>query len=238
MKTVNSKISREIFFIDCINDLYACARSGSTYHLLRSSALLRTLLVDDGGWLLELGEEYKVPLSFKVNEKDIGGAHQDIPRNDKKFYDKLSEFRSRVASYHSVKLINEPKEELNLEQFRMKVCLIIRGSEDHCFSVQGIITLLAHKHGGAHINKGFDASELEAFHHDEFNPFSINEGSFYTEKAKEIIIIVLDSIYPLVLKVQQNLVLHDKKYMQSRHTHTVRVMSKEEYEELQKKKEL
>lgn len=236
-KTVNSKISREIFFIDCVNDLAACARSGSTYHLLRSSVLLRTLLVDEGGWLSELANEYDVSLKFQVSSQDIGGEHQTIPRSDREFYDKLSEFRSRVASYHSVKLIKEPKEVLNLEKFRKKVCLIIRGSEDHCFSVQEIIRLLAHKHGGAHINRAFDASELEAFHHDEFNPFSINGGSFYTEKAKEIIMVVLESIFPLVLKVQQNLVLHDRKYMQHKHTQTVRVMSKEEYEELQRKKE-
>jgi hypothetical protein len=48
IKYVSSKVSREIFFIDCLEDLRFCSRSTRSYDLISASVILHVLLLNDG----------------------------------------------------------------------------------------------------------------------------------------------------------------------------------------------
>jgi hypothetical protein len=221
-KTVNSQTSREIFFIDCLNDLSNCARSGISYHLTRSSVLLRMLLLDGG--LNTIADNYDVNIEFEACSKKIEG----IPlsgtkiRNIKKT---LKEYRYGTGSYSGIKLITKPLKKHSLEEFNEKICLTMRGNENFSFSIQNIINLVANKSGAAHLESSFDSSNIEAFHFAEFNPFSITGDNFFLEKLKEIILILYDAIYPLAKEVVEHLILYNNSFSQGKGSITAKAIS-------------
>lgn len=216
-KTVNSRISREIYFIDCLNDLIYCANSEISYHLIRASVLLRILILDGG--MKAINENYGVNILFEAIDKEIDGT----PLSNNKIREikkTLCEYRYGTGSYTALKLKASPLKKYTLESFNDKICLKMKGDEELSFSVRNIINLIANKNGGAHLESSFDSSDEEAFHLDEFNPFSITDGNFYLDKIKEIIYILIDAVSPLATIVIRNLHLYNRSFTQVRVTNT------------------
>ena len=234
-KYVSSKVSREIFFIDCINDLNYCANSNLSYDLIRSSVLLRMLLLDGG--LETISNEYNLSISLKANENEIQG----IPFT-KKEVRKIKEITSDnqifVGPIKTIQLMHSPLKTYPLENFANKICLKIIGVKEYNFSVSNIIEILANKHGAAHLESTFDSSTLDSFHLGDYSPFSITDGNFFLKKIKEIISILIEAIYPLLMAIQKELMQYNSHNSQAGTSATFKVIkTKEEYDQLILKKQ-
>lgn len=227
-KTYNSQISREIFFLDCINDLAKCYESNNSYHLIRSSVLLRMLIIDDG--IGKISKNYRVKMSFAVNSKDLDGNPLST-RNLQDLPNKMMQFSKTVPTYYKLDLIGAPIQQLKLDKFRKKICISIKTVDNAInFSVDNIIKLVANNHGAAHLESSFEASEFESFHWNDFNPLSLTNNSQYIKRLKEIIYIMIEGLKPLIQKVYQNLVIHNKRFFQSSTSMFVKGITKDEFE--------
>jgi PIN domain nuclease of toxin-antitoxin system len=229
-KSVESRVSREIFFIDCINDLNYCAKAGISYHLIRSSVLLRMLLLDGG--LETISKNYNLNIQFEANLNEILGTPLDRERI-KAIKDTLAEFKTKVCSTETLKLKCQPSKQYSLEDFNKKICLVMGGAEKYYFSVRNIINVVANKNGAAHLEATFDSSSIESFHLAEFSPFSMTDGNFFLEKIKEIIEILVETVQPLSIEVLANLKSYEKTNVQAGTSIDVTVIrSQEEYDRI------
>ncbi len=231
-KSVISRVSREIFFIDCLNDLRNCAIYGSSYNLIRASVLLRMLLLDRG--ISTIAKNYEFKLKLLANAHDMGGTNL-TSKQIGDVWNVLKPLQNRAPSLSHLTLIYEPLKEHTLDQFLARTCISF-GDKEFNFSVANVIKLLANNHGAAHLESSFDSSQLDSFHLDDFNPFSINNGNKFLLKIKEIIMIVLEALKPLANDVLIHLYQYDKSEIQHSTTHEARLISKEEAERLYGKK--
>ncbi len=213
-KYVSSKVSREIFFIDCINDLNNCARSELSYNLIRSSVLLRMLLLD--GVLKTISKEHNIDLLLKVNENEIQG----IPFTNKEIRDIKETIESGnkilVSTKNALGLQYSSSKSYSIEEFNNKICLKMTGDKDYCFSVSNIIQLIANKHGAAHLESTFELSTLDSFCLGDYSPFSLSDGSFFLEKIKEIILILVEATNPLIMVMQKKLIQYNRENAQGK----------------------
>jgi hypothetical protein len=179
-KTINSHISSEIFFLDCINDLLDCSKSNSQYHLIRASSILRMLLKDN---IIEhFAKQYNCELNIVACKGIINGKpiSNTIIRNN------LENLFARInvtAKKSYLNLLDSTTEIYSIKDFKEIILLSFQGEIEINFSVLNIINLIANKHGGAHLETEFESSNIDSFHLAEFNPFSINPNSFFFSKA-------------------------------------------------------
>lgn len=234
-KYVSSRVSREIFFIDCINDLNECAKSGISYHLIRSSVLLRMLLLGNG--LKTISQNYNLNIEFEANENDLPG----VPISNAKvrvINKTLEEFRTKAPSTKGLQLIYKPSKKYGIENFPEKICLIMGDNPTYSFSVRNIIEIVANKNGGAHLESNFDSSSLESFHLAEFSPYSMTDGNFFLEKIREVILILREAVHPLCQQILAHLNTYDKSISQAEVKQVFRVITKKEFEKLKGSKQI
>lgn len=229
-KTVNSRISREIYFIDCLNDLYYCSRSDISYHQIRSSLILRMLLVDKDCGIITIAKNFNINILFTAFENNIEG--KQLTREEIiNIKEKLMNYRFGASPYTILNLRNEPLKQYTLKDFIDLGCISFNRDEKMIFSVKNIINLVSNKSGAAHLEPTFDSSDKEAFFFGDFNPFSVKDGSVFLTKIKEISTITLDSLYPLAEKVIENLKNYNKEFVQAKVSITSKAITMEEFEE-------
>lgn len=224
-KYVNSRISHEIFFIDCINDLIFCLNSKISYHLIRSSGILRMLLLDGG--LNTISKNYNLQIQFLANQEQILGS----PLTGKETVEikNLLKNSHRLGSnINALYLTYEPLQSYSLEKFIEKICLKIERDKTYNFSVENIIKIIANKHGAAHLESTFDSSTVDSFHMGNFSPFSMKYDNFFLEKIKEIIIISITALLPLCNEIIKNLVKYDNENIQVEDSSFAYIMTNEE----------
>jgi len=231
-KTVNSRISREIFFLDCLNDLNQCANSGHIYNIIRSSVLIRMLLLDNG--IETIRKNYSGTITFEANSSVLNGSALSNTQIRKNKPQELIRNFTTTSSFSKIELLQKPFKNYDQKEFINKVCISIKNETNLNFSIQNIINLIANKHGAAHLEASFDSSELEAFHFNDFNPLSLKKDNQFIKCLRNIIIVTLNSLKLLSKEIERNLEQHDKKYMQYSHTQTVEVISRAEYDKRNK----
>lgn len=208
---VSSRISKEIYFIECYEDLLLCSIKNKAYDLIRISVLLRILLLDDG--IKMINKNYNINLSFFANDHLIEGT----PLSNRK----VKEIQSRRDDFKVNKgisflmLSHEPLNEYSIEDFIEINCLKIKANEEYIFNVRNVINLVSNKHGASHLEPEFDLNTMESFMWGEFSPFSMKNDNFFLKKIKEITMILLASLTPLYNEVINNLIEYDSKNIQS-----------------------
>jgi hypothetical protein len=210
-KFVSSRISKEIFFIECFDDLYQCALIGKTYDFIRCSVLLRILLLDKG--ISIINENYNIDIDFYANSNTIDGnalSNTKI-RNIQNYRNDFS--KDKKINYLMLSI--EPLKKYSLEDFIEKICLNIKANDEYAFNVKNIINLISNKHGASHLEPDFDLETMESFFWGKFSPFTMNNDNFFLLKIKEIIIILTNALIPLRNKVIQNLEEYNSKNKQS-----------------------
>lgn len=236
-KNVSSRISQEIFFIDCINDLKHCAKSAISYNLIRASVLLRMLLLGKGCGLNTINENYNFNILFKANENELAGTSLIETKKINEVIEiknTLSEFKTKLVQCQTLKLNCNPSKEYTLVGFGEKICLKMLGNKEYNFSVSNIIKIVANKNGAAHLESTFDSSTIESFHLGEFSPFSMTDGNFFIKKIQEIILILVDAVYPLSLEITKHLNEYNRSNSQSKiaSANFKLIKTKEEFEKL------
>ncbi|MCD8450387.1 hypothetical protein LNI98_11875 [Tenacibaculum dicentrarchi] len=210
-KFVSSRVSKEIYFIECFEDLLKCATSNRTYDFIRCSVLLRILLLDKG--IETINRNYNIDINFYANNYLIEGIA--LSNNKvRKIQDYRDEFNGRRETKYLM-LSSEPLKKYSLEQFVEINCLNIKSNEDFTFNVRNIISLISNKHGASHLEPEFDLDTMESFFWGEFSPFSMKDNNFFLLKIKEITIILLHSLEGLFNKVIDNLNEYNSKNIQS-----------------------
>lgn len=205
-KYVSSKVSREIFFIDCINDLNNCVQSELSYDLIRSSVLLRMLLLEGG--LKAISKGYNISLSFTANENEIQGT--PFTKKEVRAIKEIETDKTILVSKKKVLMLKHlSSKNYSIDDFNDKICLMVSGRKDYCFSVSNIIELVANKHGAAHLESTFDSSTSESWSLGDYSPFSITDDSFFLKKIKEIILILIESLDSLIKLIQDGLLKYD-----------------------------
>lgn len=230
-KSVNSRISREIYFIDCLNDLHYCSRSNISYHQIRSSLILRMLLVDKDCGVITIAKNFDINILFTAFEDSIEGkpfTREEIIN----IKEKLMNYRFGASPYTILNLRNKPFKQYSLEDFIDLGCISFNRDEKMIFSVRNIINLVSNKSGAAHLEPTFDSSDKEAFFFGDFNPFSVKDGSIFLTKIKEISTITLDSLYPLAEQVFENLKNYNQSFVQAKVSITSKTISMEEVEKI------
>jgi len=207
---VSSRISKEIFFIECLQDLYNCSENNKTYDFIRSSVLLRILLLDKG--IEIINENYNIDIRFYAKENTLEG---EALSNSKiiKIQELRNEF-SKNKGIESILLNYEPLKKYSLEEFIEINCLKIKSDSEYNFNVRNIVKLISNKHGASHLEPEFDLNTMESFFWGEFSPFSMKDGNFFLVKIKEIMIISITALAPLFNKVIDNLIEYDSKNRQ------------------------
>ncbi|MGQ2981849.1 hypothetical protein [Flavobacterium sp.] len=221
-KYVSSEVSRQIFFLDCINDLLYCSSQASSYHMIRASVPLRILLLDGGLKTILRNDLDK--LVFMANENIITGTaltKKDI-RNIKNLEPNLSGSH-RCINY--LYLSHAPLRPYSFSEFTEKICLQINTAQEFNFSVQNVIEIVANKHGGAHLEAGFSSLTIESFMMGNFSPFAMKEGNFFLEKIKEILFIFIVAIGPACKKIIESLQSYDANNMLAESSNFAYVMT-------------
>lgn len=224
-KFYDSRISREIFFIDAYRDLRTKIKNGKFYDLIRASGILRQLLLDknnkgiDTSLITLVGKAYGWSPKYTCTTHEIQGTPFSSNKSDanyvavikKKKFDELFS-----GSLSSIKLTENPIKEYFNEDFLQKNCIVINFSnkENIVFSVHNVIYLVANFNGGIHVDPLPEISTLESFHMGEFNPLVLNEKSEFIKRISEICIIVLESLRPLVFLIAKNLHTYNKQTIQ------------------------
>lgn len=224
-KYVNSRISHEIFFIDCLNDLSFCQNSKISYHLIRSFGILRMLLLDGG--LKTISKNYDLDIQFLANQEQILGS----PLTNKEtihIKDLLKDSHILGSKINGLYLSHEPLQSYSLEEFVEKICLKIERDKTYNFSVKNIIRIIANKHGVAHLESTFDSSTIDSFHMGNFSPFSMKNDNFFLEKIKEIAIITIASLLPLCNEIIKNIVKYNNENIQVEDSSFAYIITNEE----------
>ena len=141
------------FYLKTLEDLKLKIASGDTFQLIKSSATLRQLLIDDYPLICKVKKETGFAESFKFKVIDYQPPKISY---DADFYElPLSPKLSRPL----------PTEEINLENFLKKPVFMING---RIFTVRETIKYIAHAEGGIHLNPqktkqdlGLSSEEIE-----------------------------------------------------------------------------
>ena len=217
-KYVSSRVSREIFLLDALNDLINISINKHPYHIQRASILLRMLMTDKDDYIKSFYEPYDIDfnsLIFICTAKELTGSPFSNTDMRERLKAKFSGERHGTGSYKYLDLLSDKNSSMSFDSFKDKICVQINSShDDYNFSVKNIIHLLANKHGGGHLEFTYDSNSEEAFFFGEFNPFSITSKSIYLQVLTQIIEIITKSIEPLGVEIQKNLLLYDKKFVQ------------------------
>jgi hypothetical protein len=230
-KYVSSEVSREIFFIDCFNDLYNCAKSDDSYNFIRSSISLRMLLLDKG--LETISKKYNFNIELCATQYEIAGV-QLSGKQTRDIIDIFSIICEDGKTTEFLKLCDEPLRTYTLEEFNKKVCLKVKGSNENSFSQKNIINIISNKHGAAHLDAAFDSSTYESFFLGRFSPYSLKDGNFFLEKIKEILIIIVIALVPLCKKIIGNLEKYNSENIQQESISYAMMLTYEEYEKRKK----
>ncbi|QDO94251.1 hypothetical protein FNB79_09795 [Formosa sediminum] len=210
-KFVSSRISKEIFFVECIEDLHKCVLNNKTYDFIRSSVLLRILLLDKG--IETINTNYNIDINFYANNEIITG----IALSNRKIRE-IQTYRddfSKNKGINYVMLSHEPLKKYNLEEFVEINCLKIKSETEYIFNIRNIINLISNKHGASHLEPNFDLNTMESFFWGKFSPFTMKNDNYFLNKIKEIIIILLHSLEPLHNRIIDNLIEYNSKNKQS-----------------------
>lgn len=230
-KYVSSEISREIFFIDCYNDLHNCAKSFQSYDFIRSSVSLRMLLLDKG--LETISKKYDFNIALYASQFEIPGV-QLTGKQTKDIKDVFAEICEEREKTEFLNLCDDPLQIYTLEGFIEKICLKITGDNEYSFSVKNIINIISNKHGAAHLDATFDSSTYESFFLGRFSPYSLKDGNFFLLIIKEILIITVIALVPLCKKVIENLEKYNNENVQHESVSNAMMITYEEYEKRKK----
>jgi hypothetical protein len=202
-KFFDSRVSREIFFLDALDDLNYCLQNYSSYNIIRACVILRVLLLDNG--YHKINKNYQQKLKFAITVKELSSiSSKELTKDPLK---KFIQLKGSTPKIEFINLLDDPFDIVSDCTFLNKSCINYSfNNGECCFTVKDIINLLSNKHGAAHLDLELDSNDIEAFHLAEFNPLSISDKNFFLEKTKEIITVVVDAFLPLAKDVSRYLV--------------------------------
>lgn len=230
-KNVSSEVSRNIFFIDLCNDLNNLSQKQSTYNLIRSSLILRLLLIDKDNILLDFSKTNNVEIELYANDTLLNGS----PFSNKEIrgiLKVLENLRSGTNHYKYFDFNHLPLKKYNIEEFKDIICITFESSPKYCFSVDNVIRLISNKHGGSHLETSFDSTDIESFHFDRFNPFSMSNNNYFLEIIEIVSKIILKSLNPLLLKIEKKLFQYNERLIEIEVNSYARTMNEEEYKKI------
>lgn len=230
--TYNSSIAREIFFIETWRDIRDSLQKPTMYRAIRISAVLRQLYIErkngkNQSLLHQVNKKYNISLRFACNTEILPGSPYPLfSQQDGRYVKDIRELKFEDLDWSCQNQINmcpqkevfdlTNKDYLNEMEFLDKVCVTYGKDHDQAFSAGNIIFLMANFNGGVHYDDKPFMNEIESFHLNDFNPLIPNNNSVFIRKIKEISLISLNSLRPLVFEIAKNLYDYVKNHPQSK----------------------
>lgn len=173
----------EELFIKTISELELKSAQGSGYDLIRTSALLRQLLLDSPSLIVSVNRTYREKIRFKVQKRgDL------FPR------------QGQLALHGINPHPNFTTEELNLDSFLSLKVVYYHLS---VFTVRDIIVFTANKLGGVHYDNRERKNEKErSLDHLRINEIKV---SYSDKKDSELVDFVIAQMTPISVAVIQAL---------------------------------
>ncbi len=181
---------KEQIFLQTIEDLKDRVENCTEYNLLKSSGLLRQLLIDENSLLNQANKAHKLKIRFRVQQRFDMFLERKSTTDGKTWqplYGMIQILPAEESSYVEL---------LTLDNF-LKYKLLFNG--EFGYSVLDIIKICAHKYGGIHledIKKPNDLPLDSLNNHFKFNDLSSIFHSLYG-----IIRISLLALGPLVNEI-------------------------------------
>jgi hypothetical protein len=166
-------------FLEIANDLQQRIDSPrNEYALLKASGLLRQLLVDNGPFVILLNREYRVPLRFKVMNRDAG-----TPLG----------IDSPGIRWVNTNTFDFPFREVKVDDFLAYKTIAINGET---YTVKQVIKCVAHTLGGVHYYRPEDDREERLMQID--SQLQVNEVGALCEAMAGIAVSTLEALKPLI----------------------------------------
>lgn len=169
-------------FLETLTELERYLSVGDDYSMLRASALLRQLLLDESPLVHQVNRKHKLKLRFTV----CGRPYRERVLAMKPI------FYSALAGIHSSGPFPHQAEQLSLDKF-LSAPVVKAG--DHLFSTADLISIAANVQGGVH--KGEPKVDKERALAEFGKHFIAFGQAFDIAQLKSIVLIVLESLQPL-----------------------------------------
>jgi len=197
------RTNRERIFIEMINELNWYVKNGNKnpYSLTRKAAILRLLLIDNGGLFVSIAKPYRMKLKVKL-KFTTAEAHS------------LSNRENPRSKYMLFKyLISEDGDEITLKTFLTSTALWIDDPyiKEHIdgkhvlekYCIRNIIKLVANAHGGVHMERWENIPSFILTN--SHSPFNINSNSKLHDIIDYTSEITLHALLLLRTNVTENL---------------------------------
>lgn len=176
---------KEKVFFNTIEELKTRIDEPSEYNILKSSGLIRILLVDGNSLVNQVNKEFRVKINFKVQQRFDIPEGEPLPNGV--IPKPLFGVNFILPSEESTSI-----ELLNIKEYFKYTVAFYEGNE---FSVLDVIKICANKYGGVHLD---DVKTLkEKFIDGMHNHFFFNDFSSVLHSMHSISIICLNSLLPL-----------------------------------------
>ncbi len=180
----------EKIFLHSINDLEEISQIANTYKILKSSGIIRQLLLDNNSLLDQVNREYKERILFKVRKKP------DF------FNERIDKTERPLNKWFDITFIFPSKESKDVEFLKkddfLKYNVLTFG--EHEFTVLEVIKICANKYGGVHFDDTKDEREQLL---DRLNSsFSLQNFDCVVYSMHGIMKVCNDALYPLANRIK------------------------------------
>lgn len=183
--------AKEKIFLNTIDELKERLNKLTEYDILKSSGLIRQLLIDGNSLVNQINEEYKIKILFRVQKRFEFPEPEALPDGTipKVIYGMNFILPEEASS--NVEMVN-------IKDF-LKYILLTNGEEE--FSVLDVVKICANKYGGIHIENVKNPREksIDTLH----NHFKFNDSSSILQNMHSIALICFNSLQPLVDAIKQ-----------------------------------
>ena len=180
----------EKIFLHSVIDLAERTEVANRYTILKTSGIIRQLLIDGNPLFDQVNRDYKEKLIFKVQQKP------DIPS------ERVTECGSVMKQWLGITFIYPEKESKNIELLNrdnfLKYKILNYGAEE--FTVLEVIKICANKYGGIHYENVKDEREILL---DKLNSsFSLLDFDCVIYSMHGIMRVCYDALLPLSNKIE------------------------------------
>ena len=184
-------MDNDYLFAKTLEDLRKTISSPNDYELLRSTALVRQLLIDGNRLLDVVNRQRRLRIRFKIADTWNTPYTQLVLSRHPLFYAVLD------GLHPSSNLTNDPVVEVTREQFLKHPVAIVGGTE---ITVYDVVDYGAHVQGGVHVGKNKNEAHeaIEGSHALVVNGFSMN-----IVQLVPILKVTYDALLPLRMRIKE-----------------------------------